>query len=77
MTEKIVQIKKRMQVARDRQKSYADLKIKPMDFQVKGLLIMLKVSALEGVVRFGTVNIHDAITGNISILNIVGLEENV
>ncbi|GJX23139.1 hypothetical protein Tco_0227584 [Tanacetum coccineum] len=55
MTEKIVQIKKRMQVARDRQKSYADLKHKPMDFQVKGLLIMLKVSALEGVVRFGTV----------------------
>nr|GEX68337.1 putative reverse transcriptase domain-containing protein [Tanacetum cinerariifolium] len=33
-TEKIVQIKKRMQAARDRQKSYADLKRKPMEFQV-------------------------------------------
>ncbi|GJT95707.1 putative reverse transcriptase domain-containing protein [Tanacetum coccineum] len=33
-TEKIVQIKQRMQAARDRQKSYADLKRKPMDFQV-------------------------------------------
>nr|GFC03562.1 putative reverse transcriptase domain-containing protein [Tanacetum cinerariifolium] len=33
-TEKIVQIKKRMQVAHDRQKSYADLKRKPMEFQV-------------------------------------------
>ncbi|GJZ96357.1 putative reverse transcriptase domain-containing protein [Tanacetum coccineum] len=33
-TEKIIQIKKRIQLARDRQKSYADLKRKPMDFQV-------------------------------------------
>nr|GFB03217.1 putative reverse transcriptase domain-containing protein [Tanacetum cinerariifolium] len=33
-TEKIVQIKSRIQAARDRQKSYADLKRKPMDFQV-------------------------------------------
>nr|GFA03876.1 putative reverse transcriptase domain-containing protein [Tanacetum cinerariifolium]GFA03881.1 putative reverse transcriptase domain-containing protein [Tanacetum cinerariifolium] len=32
-TEKIVQIKQRMQAARDRQKSYADLKRKPMEFQ--------------------------------------------
>nr|GFD38452.1 putative reverse transcriptase domain-containing protein [Tanacetum cinerariifolium] len=33
-TEKIVQIKERMKAARDRQKSYADLKRKPMEFQV-------------------------------------------
>ncbi|GKD79072.1 putative reverse transcriptase domain-containing protein, partial [Tanacetum coccineum] len=33
--EKIIQIKQRMQVARDWQKSYADLKRKPMDFQVR------------------------------------------
>ncbi|GJS26346.1 putative reverse transcriptase domain-containing protein [Tanacetum coccineum] len=33
-TKKIVQIKQRMQAARDQQKSYADLKRKPMDFQV-------------------------------------------
>nr|GEZ77251.1 hypothetical protein [Tanacetum cinerariifolium] len=32
--EKIVQIKQRMQAARDRQKSYADLKRKPMEFHV-------------------------------------------
>ncbi|GJU15593.1 putative reverse transcriptase domain-containing protein [Tanacetum coccineum] len=32
-TEKIIQIKQRMQAARDRQKSYADLKRKPMEFQ--------------------------------------------
>ncbi|GJS86343.1 putative reverse transcriptase domain-containing protein [Tanacetum coccineum] len=33
-TEKIIQIKQRMQAAHDRQKSYADLKRKPMEFQV-------------------------------------------
>nr|GEX31153.1 putative reverse transcriptase domain, ribonuclease H-like domain, aspartic peptidase domain protein [Tanacetum cinerariifolium] len=33
-TEKIVQIKQRMQAARDRQKSYTNLKRKPMEFQV-------------------------------------------
>ncbi|GJZ42680.1 putative reverse transcriptase domain-containing protein [Tanacetum coccineum] len=51
-TKKIVQIKQRMQAARDRQKSYADLKRKPMDFQV-GDNVMLKVSPWKGVVRFG------------------------
>nr|GEZ50173.1 putative reverse transcriptase domain-containing protein [Tanacetum cinerariifolium] len=51
-TEKIVQIKQRMQAARDRQKSYADLKCKPMEFQV-GDKVMLKVSPWKGVVHFG------------------------
>ncbi|GJV64075.1 putative reverse transcriptase domain-containing protein [Tanacetum coccineum] len=51
-TEKIIQIKQRIQAARDRQKSYADLKRKPMEFQV-GDKVMLKVSPWKGVVRFG------------------------
>ncbi|GJU52130.1 putative reverse transcriptase domain-containing protein [Tanacetum coccineum] len=51
-TKKIIQIKQRMQAARDRQKSYADLKRKPMEFQV-GDKVMLKVSPWKGVVRFG------------------------
>ncbi|GJU31333.1 putative reverse transcriptase domain-containing protein [Tanacetum coccineum] len=51
-TEKIVQIKQRMQAARDRQKSYADLKRKPMEFQV-GDKVMLKVSPWKGVIHFG------------------------
>ncbi|GJT51761.1 putative reverse transcriptase domain-containing protein [Tanacetum coccineum] len=51
-TEKIVQIKQRIQATRDRQKSYADLKRKPMEFQV-GDSVMLKVSPWKGVVRFG------------------------
>nr|GFB91608.1 putative reverse transcriptase domain-containing protein [Tanacetum cinerariifolium] len=37
---------------RDRQKSYADLKRKPMEFQV-GDKVMLKVSPWKGVVHFG------------------------
>ncbi|GKA32874.1 hypothetical protein Tco_0719241 [Tanacetum coccineum] len=41
-----------MQATRDRQKSYADLKRKPMEFQV-GDIVMLKVSPWKGVVRFG------------------------
>ncbi|GKF48239.1 putative reverse transcriptase domain-containing protein, partial [Tanacetum coccineum] len=51
-TEKIIQIKQRMQAARDRQKSYADLKRKPMEFQVEDK-VMLKVFPWKGVVRFG------------------------
>ncbi|GKD15984.1 putative reverse transcriptase domain-containing protein [Tanacetum coccineum] len=51
-TEKIIQIKQRMQAARDRQKSYADLKRKPMEFQVRDK-VMLKVSPWKRVVRFG------------------------
>nr|GEX17398.1 putative reverse transcriptase domain-containing protein [Tanacetum cinerariifolium] len=45
-TEKIVQIKQRMQAAHDRQKSYADLKRKPMEFQAEDK-VMLKSFALE------------------------------
>nr|GEU77076.1 putative reverse transcriptase domain-containing protein [Tanacetum cinerariifolium] len=45
-------IKQRMQAAQDRQKSYTDLKRKPMEFQV-GDKVMLKVSPWKGVVRFG------------------------
>nr|GEV81322.1 putative reverse transcriptase domain-containing protein [Tanacetum cinerariifolium] len=51
-TEKIVQIKQRLQAARDRQKSYANIRRKPLEFQV-GDKVMLKVSPLKGVVRFG------------------------
>ncbi|GJR96912.1 putative reverse transcriptase domain-containing protein [Tanacetum coccineum] len=45
-TEKIVLIKLRMQAAQDRQKSYADRKRKPMEFEV-GDKVMLKVSNLK------------------------------
>ena len=51
-TEKIVQIKDRLKAARDRQKSYADVRRKPLEFQV-GDKVMLKVSPWKGVIRFG------------------------
>nr|GFA14249.1 putative reverse transcriptase domain-containing protein [Tanacetum cinerariifolium] len=41
-----------MQASRDRQKSYADLNHKPMEFQIRDM-VMLKVSPWKGVVRFG------------------------
>ncbi|GJU15706.1 hypothetical protein Tco_1143672 [Tanacetum coccineum] len=51
-TKKIVQIKSRIQAARDRQKSYADVKHKPLEFQ-EGDKVMLKVSPWKGVIHFG------------------------
>ncbi|GKD68780.1 hypothetical protein Tco_1322870 [Tanacetum coccineum] len=50
-TEKIVLIKQRIQAAQDRQKSYADLKRKPMEFEV-GDRVMLKVLAKVGKVAY-------------------------
>ncbi|GJW89211.1 putative reverse transcriptase domain-containing protein [Tanacetum coccineum] len=51
-TEKIVQIKNRLLTARSRQKSYADVRRKPMEFSV-GDMVMLKVSPWKGVIHFG------------------------
>ncbi|GJU85321.1 putative reverse transcriptase domain-containing protein [Tanacetum coccineum] len=48
-TEKISQIKDRLKVARDRQKSYADRRRKPLKFSV-GDYVLLKVLPWKGVV---------------------------
>ncbi|GJY60676.1 putative reverse transcriptase domain-containing protein [Tanacetum coccineum] len=50
--EKIKQIKGRLQTTRDRQKSYADKRHKPLEFNV-GDRVLFKVSPWKGVVRFG------------------------
>ncbi|GKA95017.1 hypothetical protein Tco_0817055 [Tanacetum coccineum] len=50
--EKIVQIRQRLQAARDRQRSYANVRRKPLEFQV-GDRVMLKVSPQKGDIRFG------------------------
>nr|GEX12110.1 reverse transcriptase domain-containing protein [Tanacetum cinerariifolium] len=42
----------KIQAARDRQKSYANVRCKPLEFQA-GDRVMLKVSPWKGVVRFG------------------------
>ncbi|GJU99322.1 hypothetical protein Tco_1328593 [Tanacetum coccineum] len=48
-TEKIFQIKERLKTARSRQKSYADKRRKPLEFEV-GDRVLLKVSPWKGVV---------------------------
>nr|GEX51121.1 putative reverse transcriptase domain, ribonuclease H-like domain, aspartic peptidase domain protein [Tanacetum cinerariifolium] len=50
-TKKIVQIRQRLQAARDRQRSYANIRRKPLEFQV-GDRVMLKVSPRKGVICF-------------------------
>ncbi|GJY92213.1 putative reverse transcriptase domain-containing protein [Tanacetum coccineum] len=52
MTDKVVMIKEKLKAARDRQKSYADNRRKPLEFEV-GDRVMLKVSPWKGVIRFG------------------------
>ncbi|GJY77909.1 putative reverse transcriptase domain-containing protein [Tanacetum coccineum] len=47
-TEKIVQIRQRLQAARDRQRSYANVRQKPLEFQA-GDRVMLKVSPRKGL----------------------------
>ncbi|KAI3773908.1 hypothetical protein L1987_48447 [Smallanthus sonchifolius] len=51
-SDKIIQIRDNIRTARSRQKSYADKRRKPLEFQV-GDLVLLKVSPWKGVVRFG------------------------
>ncbi|GKC61036.1 putative reverse transcriptase domain-containing protein [Tanacetum coccineum] len=50
-TEKIVQIKNRLLTAHSRQKSYADVRHKPLEFNM-GDMVMLNVSSWKGVIRF-------------------------
>ena len=51
-TQKVKAIRERLKSAQDRQKSYADKKRRPIEFQV-GDRVMIKVSPWKGVIRFG------------------------
>ncbi|GJX69786.1 putative reverse transcriptase domain-containing protein, partial [Tanacetum coccineum] len=51
-TKKIVQIKNCLLTACSRQKSYADRRLKPLEFKV-GDMVLLKVSPWKGAVHFG------------------------
>ncbi|GJY99930.1 hypothetical protein Tco_0517360 [Tanacetum coccineum] len=50
-TEKIIQIKNRLLTARSRQKSYADMRTKPLEFEV-GDMVLLKILARVGHVAY-------------------------
>ncbi|GKA29734.1 putative reverse transcriptase domain-containing protein [Tanacetum coccineum] len=52
-TDKVVLIKEKLKAARDRQKSYADNRRKPLEFEV-GDRVLLKVLPWKGVIHFGT-----------------------
>ncbi|GJY07320.1 putative reverse transcriptase domain-containing protein [Tanacetum coccineum] len=49
-TEKIVQIRQRLQAARDRQRSYANIRRKPLEFQV-GDRVMLKIGPVAYILE--------------------------
>nr|GEW39829.1 reverse transcriptase domain-containing protein [Tanacetum cinerariifolium] len=51
-TKKILKIRQCLQAPRDRQRNYANVRQKPLEFQV-GDQVMLKVSPQKGVIRFG------------------------
>ncbi|GKB94987.1 putative reverse transcriptase domain-containing protein [Tanacetum coccineum] len=52
-TDKVVLIKEKVKAVRDRQKSCADNRRKPLEFEV-GDRVLLKVSPWKGVIHFGT-----------------------
>ncbi|GJT28638.1 retrovirus-related pol polyprotein from transposon TNT 1-94 [Tanacetum coccineum] len=51
-TDKVVLIKEKLKAARDHQKSYADNRRKPLEFEVRDK-VLLKVSPWKGVMHFG------------------------
>ncbi|KAL5545280.1 hypothetical protein UlMin_009064 [Ulmus minor] len=51
-TEAVKKIRERMETAQSRQKSYADKRRRPLEFQV-GEAVFLKVAPMKGVMRFG------------------------
>ncbi|XP_076905336.1 uncharacterized protein LOC143561075 [Bidens hawaiensis] len=50
-TDQVIQIRERLKTARDRQKSYADVRRKPLEFK-EGEKVLLKVSPWKGPVAY-------------------------
>ncbi|GKA30280.1 putative reverse transcriptase domain-containing protein [Tanacetum coccineum] len=72
-TDKVVLIKEKLKAARDRQKSYANNRRKPLEFKV-GDKVLLKVSPWKGVMCFGTKGkLEPRYVGPFEILKRIGL----
>ncbi|KAI3669849.1 hypothetical protein L6452_41291 [Arctium lappa] len=73
-TDKVKGIRERLKAAQDRQKSYADKKRRPVEFQV-GERVMLKVSPWKGIIRFGKRGkLSPRFLGPFTILEKIGLQ---
>nr|GEX02720.1 hypothetical protein [Tanacetum cinerariifolium] len=71
--DKVVLIKKKLKAARDHQKSYADKRCKPLEFEV-GDQVLLKVLPWKGVVHFRKKDkLAPGYVGSFEILERVGL----
>ncbi|GKE50638.1 putative reverse transcriptase domain-containing protein [Tanacetum coccineum] len=73
MTEKIVQIKNRLLTARSRQKSYADRRLKPLEFEV-GDMVLLKIVARVGPVAY-TLELPEELKGIHSTFHVSNLKK--
>ncbi|GJZ03912.1 putative reverse transcriptase domain-containing protein [Tanacetum coccineum] len=71
MTEKIVQIKNRLLTARSLQKSYADRRLKPLEFEV-GDMVLLKIVARVGHVAY-TLDLPEELKGIQSTFHVSNL----
>jgi len=72
--DKVKVIRERLKAAQDRQKSYADKKRRPVEFQV-GDRVMLKVSPWKGIIRFGKRGkLSPRFLGPFTILERIGLQ---
>ncbi|GJS36730.1 hypothetical protein Tco_0535112 [Tanacetum coccineum] len=72
-TEKIVQIKNRLLTARSRQKSYADRRLKPLEFEV-GDMVLLKIVARVGPVAY-TLELPEELKGIHSTFHVSNLKK--
>ena len=70
--EKIQLIRERLRMVQSRQKSYADRRQRPLEFQ-KGDYVFLKVSPKKGVLRFGKKGkLAPRYTGPFKVIKVVG-----
>ncbi|GKB45595.1 putative reverse transcriptase domain-containing protein [Tanacetum coccineum] len=71
-TNKVVLIKEKLKAARDRQKSYADNRRKPLEYEV-GDRVLLKVSPWKGMIHVGTKGkLAPRYVGPFEILKMIG-----